>query len=165
MEMSGEPGTRGQSDIAPEILVLGYGNELRGDDGAGPCVAEMLAARQLRGVRVVTAHQLTPDFAELIARAGLVIFVDARVGGERTQVSAVRASTTGDLQAHSSDPSALLALAETLYSQCPPAWCVSIPADSFEFGFGLSARTKAAALDALAAIVSLIDSFRARTEE
>ena len=36
-----------------EILVVGYGNTLRGDDGVGPRVAEAIGKRQLPGVRTL----------------------------------------------------------------------------------------------------------------
>ena len=46
------------------VLVIGYGSPLRGDDAAGP-----LAARQLaqRGFEAIEAHQLTPELAEKVA--------------------------------------------------------------------------------------------------
>ncbi len=46
-----------------DILVLGYGNELRGDDGLGPLVARTVADANIPGVRVLTARQLLPEFA------------------------------------------------------------------------------------------------------
>ena len=65
-----------------DALVIGYGNTLRGDDGIGPAVAEAVAALGLPGVRVIVAHQLTPELAADLADAQLVVFVDAAVGGE-----------------------------------------------------------------------------------
>ena len=58
------------------ILVIGYGNELRRDDGLGPRVAASLAGP---GVRALAVRQLTPELAEEVATARLVVFVDARV--------------------------------------------------------------------------------------
>ena len=59
------------------ILVIGYGNELRGDDGIGPRVAEAVAARNHPGVRVRIVCQLVPELAAELAEARTVIFVDA----------------------------------------------------------------------------------------
>ena len=39
------------------MLVLGVGNPTRGDDGAGPCVAEQVAALGLPGIEVVVERQ------------------------------------------------------------------------------------------------------------
>ena len=65
-----------------EALVIGYGNELRGDDAAGPRVAAAVEQWQLPGVRVLILHQLTPELADPIASSGLVIFVDAALEAE-----------------------------------------------------------------------------------
>jgi Ni,Fe-hydrogenase maturation factor len=60
-----------------EILIIGYGNTLRGDDGAGQRVAEMVSEWGLDEVRSLSVHQLTPELAEPISTAKLAIFVDA----------------------------------------------------------------------------------------
>ena len=61
------------------ILVIGYGNSLRSDDGAGCRVADIVASWDLPYVRSLTVHQLTPELAEPIAQSDLTIFVDACV--------------------------------------------------------------------------------------
>ncbi len=43
-----------------KVLVIGYGNTLRSDDGAGKRVAELVAEWQLLNVRSLLVHQLTP---------------------------------------------------------------------------------------------------------
>ena len=43
-------------------LVVGYGNRLRGDDGAGPSVAEALLETVPPDVHVLTVHQLTLEW-------------------------------------------------------------------------------------------------------
>ncbi len=67
-----------------KILVIGYGNPLRADDGLGCHVARQIG-HHLRGderVSVVACHQLDPDTTEQIAAAEFVIFVDACTDGE-----------------------------------------------------------------------------------
>lgn len=59
-------------------LIIGYGNPLRGDDGLGWHVAQRLAAvLPQHRARIEVCHQLTPELAEPISRADLVIFIDA----------------------------------------------------------------------------------------
>lgn len=58
------------------VIVIGYGNTLRSDDGAGQKVAEILASWHLPQVRSISVHQLTPELAAPIAEAELAIFVD-----------------------------------------------------------------------------------------
>src|ERR1043166_1662215 len=62
-----------------EVLVIGYGNTLRRDDGAGPAVASRLARRfQFTRCRCTTAHQLAPELAHDLLQTRRVLFIDAR---------------------------------------------------------------------------------------
>ena len=66
----------------PDTLVIGYGNALRGDDGAGYIAAELLRERiQNPAVEVFSLHQLAPELMEPISRARQVIFLDAAIMG------------------------------------------------------------------------------------
>src|SRR2546421_12899232 len=77
-------------------LVIGYGNPLRTDDGVGWQVAQQLATDLADDVDVIGTHQLTPELAEPISRAGLVVFVDAGVGGEPGHVGCRLIAPAGD---------------------------------------------------------------------
>lgn len=136
------------------ILVIGYGNEIRGDDGAGLRVAEAIEALQLPGVRVIACHQLTPDLAEPIARVRAVFFADAIPAAEGASIEffAVEPQAAGAFSLHSGSPPALLALAKVLYGRCPHAWCVAIPA----IDFNLSETLTETARQGVAAAVSAI---------
>lgn len=66
----------------PRALVIGYGNPLRSDDGIGWRVAEELRGRvDASRIEVIECRQLTPEMAEQIRTAGLVVFVDAAAEG------------------------------------------------------------------------------------
>jgi len=63
------------------LLILGYGNPLRGDDGVGWHAVHRLRERSAElDADVMSCHQLTPELAEAVSRAERVIFIDARVG-------------------------------------------------------------------------------------
>lgn len=144
-----------------EILIIGYGNTLRGDDGAGQRVAESLSEWEMPEARSLPVHQLTPDLAEPISRAKLAIFVDAYPDTESAGLQvrklevekgdAVIASTT-----HSCEPRSLLQLAEYLYGNAPPAYWILVPAINFDFGEELSAVTQKGIAEALIKIEKLI---------
>jgi hydrogenase maturation protease len=69
------------------VLVVGYGNSLRGDDGVGWHAAGRLAADpRLAGARVLARHQLTPELAVDVAQASLVVLVDAVAGAEPREI-------------------------------------------------------------------------------
>jgi hydrogenase maturation protease len=141
-----------------DVLVIGYGNPLRGDDGVGCVVAEEIAKRifdPASKVKVVACHQLNPELAEAIADTRAVFFVDASVElkpGE-VKVSTVapdRFSPAGST--HHMKPSALLATASELYGQAPPAKAIVIGAASFDIGMPLTPTVRAAVRDALRVI-------------
>jgi len=141
-------------------LVIGYGNGLRRDDGAGLQVAERLAVR-VPSARVVTVHELVPELAGDIAGASVVVFADAAAdaGGGMT---ASRIGDDGDPPplSHVADPRTLLALAAALHGRRPEAWLVTVPAHDLGFGEGLSDATARAVEDAVAAVERIVTAPR-----
>jgi hydrogenase maturation protease len=127
-----------------ETLVIGYGNPLRGDDGAGPRAAAAVAAWELKGVTVMTSHQVLPEMAEAVSLARAVVFIDATVGRENAEVDCrpIEPRPTPTVVPHIASPGALLALADFVYGRRPPAWWITIPAVEFGFVEGLSARAQ-----------------------
>ncbi|MGC8794987.1 MAG: hydrogenase maturation protease [Bryobacteraceae bacterium] len=116
------------------VLVIGYGNPLAGDDGAGWRAAEALAASPAGArARVLTCRQLTPELAAEAAGAALVIFLDASVEIPPGAVSCQRLEPVAGSGpfSHHLTPGALLTLAERLYGQRPEAVLFSIGARSF----------------------------------
>ena len=61
------------------IVVLGVGNSLHGDDGAGPAVAAGIAALGLPGVAAYDCGTAPENFTGVVRRAGpdLLVIVDA----------------------------------------------------------------------------------------
>ncbi len=68
----------GKESAARGVLVIGYGNTLRGDDGVGQLVAVAVSKWQLPGVIALERHQLTAELAEPLSRAAIAIFVDSQ---------------------------------------------------------------------------------------
>ena len=61
-------------------LVIVCGSTIRGDDGAGFRVADVVERKNLLGVNVIRVHQLTPELADDIAGAERTVIVDAGGG-------------------------------------------------------------------------------------
>ncbi|MBX2991037.1 MAG: hydrogenase maturation protease [Bacteroidetes bacterium] len=120
-------------------LVIGYGNKLRRDDGAGPLAAERLAAAH-PDVDCLSSQQLTPEMAEVIAHYDRVLFVDASVETSHLRWSLIQPRIEQMLpDSHSLSPQRLVELAIELYGECPQqAELVELPACDFDFGFELS---------------------------
>ena len=133
------------------FLVIGYGNELRGDDAVGAQVAKTIANWHLPGVKAIVAHQLLPELATEIAKVNYVIFVDAY--GEKScartaQLSPILAkpsssangSSTAITHAHSAQE--LLFLTQKIYEHAPQAWLLQVPTERFDFGEQLSSTAQ-----------------------
>jgi len=122
------------------LLVVGYGNTLRRDDGVGPKVAEAVAALGLPGVRALACPLLTPELAEAVSRAGVVIFVDAAVDAPReVQMRRLEPAASSQIMAHAASPGTLLALARDVFGHAPEAWWLTIPVEELGIGEELSA--------------------------
>ncbi len=121
------------------LLIIGYGNTLRSDDGVGVKVAEAVDKLQLPGVRTLTCDLLTPEMAEPVAAAEAVVFVDAAVDAPReVQLRPLVPADSTQLMAHAADPRTLLALARDVFGHAPPAWWLTIPAENIGIGEQLS---------------------------
>jgi hydrogenase maturation protease len=135
------------------LLVIGFGNELRRDDGIGPRIARAVADWDVPGVRVLAVHQLTPELADDIAQAEGVLFIDAAAGGSTVKVSIQpvrpRTALSNSLVNHASSPPALLTLAEVVYGRQPLTWLLTVPARDLGFGEGLSPEAERNLVQAL----------------
>jgi hydrogenase maturation protease len=116
------------------VLVIGYGNTLRGDDGVGPRVAEAVGRLGLPGVRVLVCPLLTPELADPISRVEKVIFVDAAVDAPKeVQWRELKPGESSQIMAHAADPRTMLALARDVFDRVPQAWWLTIPAVDLGF--------------------------------
>jgi hydrogenase maturation protease len=138
------------------VLILGYGNTLRGDDAFGPRVAErLLAVNRDPSVEILSLPQLTPELMDSLSHADLAIFIDAAAAsGEpgalverRIGPAAAPASFT-----HHATPEALLAGARALYGRAPEAVLISVAGADFSLGAEISSAI-AARLDEVVATV------------
>lgn len=139
-------------------LILGYGNPLCSDDGVGWRVVEALAHVVPQGWATETVYQLTPEWAEPISRAAVVIFVDAAVGdcpGEVCDFPLVPAA--GRAGSHEATPEGLLAMAQELFGRCPPAHMVTITGGSFAIAETLTPAVEAAVPVAVERITVFLD--------
>lgn len=127
------------------ILVFALGNPLRADDGAGPAIAEGLAAL-VPGLEVVEAAELLPEHADAVAAADGVLFLDAAADGPpgevRTAPVLPRAARAALL--HALLPAELLGLARALHGRAPPAALVTIAGADFSYREALSPEVAAA---------------------
>jgi hydrogenase maturation protease len=135
--MKNEPQCRNRRQPATRksrVLIIGYGNTLRGDDGVGPRVAEAVGGLNLPGVRTLMCPLLTPELADPISRVERVIFVDAAVDAPpEMRWRKLQPKESSQLMAHAADPRTMLALARDVFGNAPEAWWLTIPAVDLGF--------------------------------
>ena len=126
-------------ELPAGLLVIGYGNTLRRDDGVGPKVADAVAELALPGVRALAYPLLTPELADPVSRARVVVFVDAAVDAPReVQLRKLAPADTSQIMAHAASPATLLALARDVFGHAPEAWLLTIPVEDLGIGEELS---------------------------
>lgn len=109
------------------MLLIGYGNPGRGDDGLGPAFSERIAARKLPGLEIDTDYQLVAEHALTVSAQDLVVFADAEIGGNAPySFREIEPGSPEVLGSHSLRPETVLALSETLYGARPRAFVLGI---------------------------------------
>jgi len=142
------------------VLVIGYGNSLRGDDGAGVAAAEQLRDMTHNNlVRVLTCQQLTPELAQEMSKVDRVIMIDAAEGETPGQirVSKIEPDDGSATFTHELRPSTLLACSQELYGKSPATFLVSVTGYTFDFSDELSDTLTRALPRVLARVRELID--------
>jgi hydrogenase maturation protease len=142
-----------------KLLVIGYGNTLRSDDGAGVRVAEAIGALGPPGVTALAPHQLTPEIVEHLAGAREAVFVDARIAevGQGITIGPLEPASSIRPASHTSDPRSLLALARSLHGRAPAARLITVPAVDRSLGETLSATAARGVEAACARILAMLD--------
>ncbi len=140
-----------------QTLVIGYGNDLRSDDGAGRVVADRIDALGLPGVEVRSVSQLTPELALEISGFDTVVFVDASIDVMQTTSTAVSAAPAEpSAMSHYSSPESLLSMTATVGPVPSQAYAVSIPVANLGLGFELTPIAEIGVEQAVDMVTSIV---------
>ncbi len=159
-------------------LVVGFGNELRGDDGVGQVVVEAAWSQRhdvpaLAAAAFVWSAQLVPEIALDLSGASFAIFVDAAYDGnapgslhlirlDNEVTPKDRAGQVGGTLGCWTDlgPTALLSLSAEVYGAAPTAALVTVSVDVPAIGVGLSPVVRAAVPVAVRLVERAITSWQ-----
>ena len=143
-----------------KILLIGYGNPGRLDDGLGPACARRLSALDLPGVTIDANYQLNVEDATAVAEHDIVIFADAAVGGkEPFGLYELRPAREWSFTTHSVEPATVLAMAHEMFSSSTRGYALGIRGYEFnEFGERISPPAQA---NLEAAVAFLAQAIRA----
>lgn len=163
--------------MTKRILIIGYGNPDREDDGVAWHVLIALAehfdipvpADYLDGLfpennslDLLTALQLTPEMAETIAEYDAVCFVDAHTGAVPDDLNIVHLEPgfQNSPFTHHMTPESVLSIVKEIYGKQPAALLVSIRGYSFTFAHQLSLLTKMHAEEAVKKIANWVEDLQ-----
>ncbi len=148
----------------PTILIIGYGNPGRRDDGLGPALAARLGTLDLPGVTVESDYQLSIEHADLISHHDIIVFADAArdvPGKAPFYLSPVSPAPEAPSLSHNLSPQAVLQIAADCFGAHPKAWLLGIrPADLVSFGEGITPQAQKTLAAALACLREAIQSGR-----
>ena len=140
---------------AGRLLIIGYGNPLRGDDGVGWQIADPLARLAGDSATVLTVHQLTPELAEPISGADLVVFIDACYEGRpgTWTCETIRPDPNPSHEfTHYLTPANLLTYTRAVFGDHPKALLISVAGRSFDYSQGLSPAVAAVVPEIVASV-------------
>ena len=131
-----------------EVLIYGYGNPGRQDDGLGNAfvnrIREWVAIEGLHGFCFDSNYQLNIEDADAIADMGLVIFVDASEEDiEGFCLSKVDGTSGVSFTTHAASPGYILKLCEELFNKRPLVLLLHIKGYEWEFKEGISDKALA----------------------
>jgi hydrogenase maturation protease len=127
------------------ILVYGYGNPGRQDDGLAAALVESLeawaAAQGLTGIAFESNYQLNVEDAETISHQDLVIFADASQE-DIEDFCLTRVEGEGELSftTHAASPDYVFKLCQDLFDRHPTVLLLHIKGYAWDFREGLSDR-------------------------
>jgi len=118
----------------PRVLVLGYGNPGRQDDGLGPAAAARIDSLGWPDLTAFDNYQLNIEDAIDVAAHDVVWFVDAaKTGPAPYAVREVSPARTIEFTSHIVRPEAILAIAHQCYAASTRAFLLAIRGYEFEF--------------------------------
>jgi hydrogenase maturation protease len=142
----------GWGELTADLLILGLGNPLRGDDGVGPRVVDLLKREGLpAGKEAIDAGAAGFELLDLLDGPQRVIIVDAAdVGLEAGQFARFTPDevelgrAAGKPASHQAGLAEVLALARALARPLPEIVILGVQPGSLDWGAGLTAEVNAA---------------------
>jgi hydrogenase maturation protease len=125
------------------ILVYGYGNPGREDDGLGDELVRRLEVWSkeinFQGLEFDSNYQLNIEDAELISGKDIVIFADASTEDiEDFKLSEVTGESDVSFTTHAASPGYIVKLCSDLFGKCPEVFLLHIKGYQWGFKEGLS---------------------------
>ena len=139
----------------PKILLFGYGNPGREDDGLGNAFIELIEPwikqHELSNIEVDSNYQLNIEDSETISGKDIVVFIDATIEpiDDVILTSVDPSEAKIEFTMHAVSPSFILDLCNKLYNKNPETYVLRIKGYEWEFKEGLTKKAHNNLLKAL----------------
>ena len=144
----------------PKVVVIGFGNPGRLDDGLGVALASALEWRRLPGVTIEADYQLNVEHAAVAATHDVAVFVDADVSCPPPfRFERLEPEVKLSFSSHSLSPASVLGVARSLLGAMVNGYVLGIRGYAFnEFGERLSPEAVANLDEAVEFLVKWIQA-------
>lgn len=131
----------------PKILIFGYGNPGRQDDGLGVAIAERIEgwARQVSktNIEVDSNYQLNIEDASNISEYDIIYFIDAsKEDIDSFIIEEVSPSAKEEFTTHSASPGYILDLCHKIYRKYPQVYLLHVKGYEWEFMEEMTEKAK-----------------------
>lgn len=174
MRVVGDAAETGKNQTS--VLIVGFGNMSRRDDGVAFHVIRRLRERlglliasddvfedcyedMGSGLAAICLHQLAPELAETLAEHDIVVFIDAHIDHEEWEPvdwREIMPRYRANMVTHHLTPDAVLALCGSLFGKCPRGYILSVLGTDFDFGAELSPVTSSLVDGAVDRLLALL---------
>ncbi|MDQ1337866.1 MAG: hypothetical protein QG617_833 [Campylobacterota bacterium] len=114
-------------------VIIGYGNELRGEDAFGLDVIKELQKLTLKETKFISAHQLTPEMVLELQEADEIVFIDTCHDEKNPCTLACSLVEQSSLNlSHHISPKTVIYMLKNLYAKNPNFYIYSMMSGSFE---------------------------------
>lgn len=151
-----------------KVLIVGFGNPLRADDGIGWTVATQLADAlgwPAPELEIRSLHQLVPELVDDLAAVDAVVFIDASATEAAGVVRMRELRADPHPQGarpltHHLTPEKLLAMAREYYGREPRAFLVTVAGRDFGYSEELSPEVRVLVPKVVAWVAALLRLWR-----
>lgn len=114
-------------------VIIGYGNELRGEDAFGLDVVRELQKIELKETKFISLHQLTPETVLELLEANEIVFIDTCYDEENHYALACSIKEQNSLNlSHHISPKMIIHMLKNLYAKEPKFLIYSMMSCSFD---------------------------------
>ncbi|MDD5373194.1 MAG: hypothetical protein PHO62_07180 [Sulfurimonas sp.] len=114
-------------------VIIGYGNELRGEDAFGVAVIKEMQKFSLKDTKLISVFQLTPEIVLELLDADEIIFIDT-CSDEKNHysLSCSLSEQNGLNLSHHISPKTIIYMLKSLYNRHPNFFIYSMMSSSFD---------------------------------